>query len=564
MNTRPLLTAKRIVAVAALALLPLAHTFAGGEYILLSAYSGPPGGHVNVQGFGFQAGETAHVAFQGLTADATVDADGKFTTPDFTVPQRPGGSYNIQATSPSGKSAMAPFYIEASFPSVTPLDWWVTPGQSTGFDAQNFAPGETINIQDPSSAVLGTATAGTDGNVHAPGSFHAPFNAAGHTVTITIVGQTSGASASYPLQVGGYYPSAVPSAYYATAGDTIGVSGNGFAPSETLDLFNGTTKVTTFTTDAKGDFSAPDTIHIGFGSTGKKTYHVTGETSGASSGDFSIDIGGLFPHASPSTYYATPGQTVGVSGGGFAGGETLDLMQGTTKVSTFTAGAKGDFTAAAALHIGFGSTGSKAYHVAGETSGASSGEFSVEVGGIFPQAVPTAYFALPGDTIGVTASGFAPQETVRLFDAKDVEIAHADSDADGAVAGLATSIKIPFGATGNQTYRLAGDLSGASTTFGFSVGGFDPQIDPSLWFMPPRKAFTLIGRGYAPGETVNILLNDVVATHATADVQGNFTVSTRAPSSGKSFTVTALGTQSNGTATRTLGIDVGCIVDDTP
>ncbi len=562
LNTR----AKRAAAAMAVFLccLPLAQALAGSQYLLLSSWSGPPGSSVTVQGFGFTAGQTAHVTFQGLSADATVANDGSFTTSAFSVPTRPGGSYPFSASDAAGESATAPFYIQGAFPSITPGDWWLAPGQKTSVHVDNFAPNETINITDPNNTLLGSFAVGANGSGDGKNVFAAPFNAAGKTVTITFTGQTSGASAAYPLQVGNLYAFAVPSAYYLTPGQTLGVSGGGFAPNETLDLMNGTTKVTTFTADASGNFNVANAVTIGFSMNGTQTYHVTGESSGASSGNFSVSIGGIFPTAVPTAYYATPGQTVGVTATNFGPNEVVDLFDaGKQKIASATADAQGNIPTAlkTAITVPYGSASNLTYMLVGETSKAST-SFSFGVGGLFPQAVPVSYFVQPGGTNGVTATNFGANEVVDLFDANNQKIGSATADASGNIpTALKTAISVPFSAKGSLNYTLTGETSKASANFSFSVGGFDPQIDPSGWYLAPRQTFTITGRGYGPTETIDIAINKTVVTHVTTDANGNFTASTRAAGSGATFTVSATGEQSGGNVSKTIGLNVACEVD---
>jgi len=279
-------TSRRAAAVSLLvfvaALFPIVGSTAG-EYMLLSPWSGPPGSTVEVTGYAFGAGAAVHVTFQGAAKDVVADSGGGFTT-SFTVPMRPGGSYTLNATAP-GSSAQANFYIEGQFPSALPNDWWVMPGQSFGVIATSFAPGEKINIfrgseSQPSSFV----TAGTNGNVSTTTGIKALASFAGQSMTVRLVGEESGASAAFSVTVGGFYAHASPSAYYATPGQVIGVSGGGFADGETVDIRSGAALVTSVVTDGEGNFNKLDAITMAFGTADISLRGATYQSDGSSCG----------------------------------------------------------------------------------------------------------------------------------------------------------------------------------------------------------------------------------------------------------------------------------------
>ncbi len=551
-------SAVAVLTIAAL-LFPLFRALADGQWLHLSAYSGAPGAHLLVGGDGFQASEVVTVSFQGMTQTATTNTEGAFTGVDFVVPVRPAGSYALTATSPSGGSANGSYYIEGVWPSASPFEWWLPPGGTLGVNGTNFAPGETISlfVGDGSSAVA-TATADEGGSFSKANAITVPSAFANKQMKVTVKGDTSGATASFEIAVGGYWPSLSPSDYYAEPGHTIGVMGGGFAPDEDVVLKVGGTTIGTFAADATGTFAAPNSITIPFGST-SLTLTGVGQTSGASA-SADVEVGQLFPHVTPSAYYATPGQKIGGIGGGYAPGETIDIMDGATKLGSVTADVQGDFAAPESVTIGFDGL-SKTIAFVGQTSNGSA-SFTVTVGQLFPGATPTAYFSLPGSTNGVSGTGFFPGETVRLEDAIGTLIATATADSDGNVTTLTDAITIPWDSDGNVVYYLKGLTSSGSASVSIATGGFSPSINPSTWYVVPDKLMSLTGTGYGPNESIDIKIDGVKVTGTTADENGTFTASFRAPKTGTHFMLGAVGLNSKGNAQVTISINQDCLVDE--
>lgn len=540
--------------------LPVFHAFADGQWLHLSAYSGPPGSHLTIGGDGFAANETVTVSFQGATQTATTNDEGSFSALDFVVPVRPAGSYSITATAPSGGTANGSFYIEGVWANASPFDWWLPPGGSLGVNGENFQAGETVNMfVDDSTTVAATAVADAGGTFSKANALTVPNGDANKKMKVTVAGQNSGAMASFEIAVGGFYAHVSPSSYYADPGQTIGVIGGGYSPGEDVMVKVGTTVVGTFPADGLGDFAAPDSIHVGFGST-SVTISAEGATSGASA-SVDVQVGTLFPHVSPSAYYGTPGQKIGATGGGYAPGETIDLMDGTTKLSSFTANGTGDFSAPDAITLGFGAA-AKTFTFIGESSNGSA-SFDVSIGQLYPGATPTAYFSLPGDTNGVSGTGFYPGETVRLEDATNAVITTAQADVDGNVTTLTHSITIPWDATGNVTYFLIGETSHGSANVSIATGGFFPSVTPSTWYVVPGKTMSLVGTGYGPNEAIDLKVDGVKVGSATADANGNFTGSFHAPTTGTHFLASAVGANTKGAAQAAISLNVDCLVDET-
>ncbi|MDB4978436.1 MAG: hypothetical protein JWM56_622 [Candidatus Peribacteria bacterium] len=539
--------------------------YAAGEYIVLDVYSGSPGSGLTVTGSGFHAGDSIPVTLQGVTVNATVAEDGSFTSPAITVPQRPAGSYPVIAAIPGGTDVRTAFYINGFSPDASPSEWWLLPGQKLGLSGTNFAPNEDIFVTvGGSSESIATLHADKAGSFSVAGAVTVPLSAAGNSLTYHLTGQMSGSVTEFTVTVGGFFPGAVPSAYFGVPGQTIGVSGSGFSPGETVKLINAAgTELSTVTADGMGNVSADSALKLPYGAENSLEFRLKGMTSGAIA-SFSISIGGFSPGVVPSAYFGVPGQTIGISGSGFAPDEKVTLLSATdATLFSFTADGKGNVSADNAIKLPFGAEGAQDFRLKGMTSGATV-SFSISVGGFSPGITPSTFWALPGQKIGFSGTGFAPDEKVKLTNGAGTFIMDFTADSLGAFEAP-DAIKIPLNAKGSLDYTFTGDASKASTTLSLGLGGFDAFIDPDSWYVPPKKAVKVKGQGFAPGESVQGLVDGVVMTTATADNEGAVAFTVKAPKTGgdsHSFIVGAKGADSGASAERTIGLAVECSVDE--
>lgn len=435
--------------------------------------------------------------------------------------------------------------------------WSGAPGSEVSVEGFGFEPGASVNVVFQGASKDVTADAG--GGFKTP-AFTVPLRPGG---SYPIIATATGESATAKFYIEGRFPSALPTDWWVAPGQSFGIIATSFAPGETISIFLGDNgqPYKTVQADSNGDVNTTNTIKAPAAFAGKSMQvRLVGEESGASA-SFAVTVGGFYVHASPTAYYATPGQTIGVTGGGFAPDETVNLLSNNNLVAALKADDMGNIDAPEVLTITFGASGARTFRVLGLESNGSA-EFTVEIGGLFAHAKPTEYFALPGQFVGVIAGGFLPGETVKLETEKGVLVATATADSKGDVPGWAQIIKVPFGKAGDLTYRVIGETSNASTSLGFSVGGFDPQLNPSSWYVAPRKIVQGNGSGFAPGETVQIAVNGATVKQVIANAEGNFVVSVRAPASGTSFTFTATGSESGGVAERTIGMNVACEVEE--
>jgi len=476
--------------------------------ISASAASNTPGSTVLLTGSGFAPSEGIALTFATATGVTTADAMGNFTATALTIPVLTPGVVMPQATgSQSGASAITYFYVGGFFPSIYPSGYYLLPKQVLQFNGSGYQAGETVNVlEGMNTTPLTLLTANAMGNFALAGDITIPTTWAGTSRTFHLVGASSHASSDATVTIGQYFPNVYPTAYYILPGNSLGFSGSGFVPGESVSVYAGldTTPLSTFTTDAFGAFLSAGTTSIPEDAGGKTlSFRLVGADSGAQS-IVSLTVGQLYPQLSPSDYYLKPLQKFSATGTGFSANEDVDLLIGTTHY-TATADAMGtaSFTGlvmpkSTLPSLTFTATGAKSKAVA---------SVDVSVGSYFAFAGADQYYIQPGSTVTITGSGFAPGEDVTVALGNITTTVSADKNGDTAPAALV----VPFGLK-DGTVTLTGVTSGATATVALTIAPFNAQISLDTYYAQPGTVVTASGSGFVPGETVTATLGSATAT----------------------------------------------------
>lgn len=230
--------------------------------------------------------------------------------------------------------------------------------------------------------------------------------------------------------------------------------------------------------------------------------------------------------ASPSISYtasgSTPGSTLTISGSGFQAGETVSLSFGLSHASA-AANSAGSFSGAT---LTIPSVPSGLYYViaVGQSSGVVAFS-SIWINSFFPTASPSSWYLSPGSTLTWSGSGFSPNETITLKDGAGATVATWSADASGAFSAEGGSI-VPFSARNSIIgYTLRGSLSGANLSYALAVADLYPYANPTTWYAPPGTSVSFSGGGFAPNETLTLMLGTSTTPIASlsADATGAFT-----------------------------------------
>ena len=484
-----------------------------------------PGTSLTVAGSGFASNEMVTLALAGATGTATADATGAFTAGHITIPNVTAQTYTLTGTGQaSNAQAIAYFYVGAFFASVSPSTYYVLPTQPLSFSGSGFAAGETVNVTSGTSTTpLSTLTTAADGTFTAAGAVNVPVNFAGTTQTFTLTGTTSHASASTTVTVGNFFPGVYPSAYYLAPNASLSFSGSGFAGNETVNVYEGintSTVYSTFTTSATGAFTNAGSFMVPYNFAGStRTFRLIGSLSHAE-GDVNVTIGQYYPTISPSTYYINPGQTMTVSGSGFAPSEKVDISVGGSTPVQVTNGVLGTFNNVS-ITVPYSALPFATLTAFGESSHATA-TTTITLGAYFATVTPSSYYVQPGSMISFLGTGFAPSENVQISVASSptatpTTIESVTTDAAGNLS--AANISVPLTASGSQIFSFSGSLSNVHTSVTVGVAPLNPNVSADNYFALPGSIVHVTGTGFGISEPVHVTAGTFSA-NTTATVKG--------------------------------------------
>jgi hypothetical protein len=421
----------------------------------------------------------------------------------------------------------------------------------------NYGASENITITaSENNSLIASETTISNANGQYSDGLQLPAMLAQGNVSIVATGKTSGLTSSNGYYVAPFSPTLTTSAGDSTPYSSLTVSGSGYAPSETVNLnFAGAT--TQVATDATGSFTDA-TVVTPKATAGSYQLIGVGQASGAEAIAYQY-IDGFFPSASPNSYYVLPQTTLAFNGGGFAPNETVTVTDATTgqKYSSFVTDAKGNYVNQGGFTVPASDAGQTLKFVLTGTTSAASTTTSTSVGQYFPNVTPSTYFVMPGGSLTLGGTGFAPNETVDVYSGTTL-VSKTQASATGVVKATA-AITVPTTAAGtNATYSLKGELSGGSGSISIQVGNFNPQASPSSYYIAPGSNLTFTGSGYAPGEVVAVFNGTTQVSSFTTATDGSFTasgaISIAYNQAGTSSTYKLVGAVSNSPISFTVGV----------
>lgn len=337
--------------------------------------------------------------------------------------------------------------------------------------------------------------------------------------------------------------------------EEVRVHGMGFLPNEEIELrLENSTSVTN--SDPNGSFSDA-TLIIPNVPSGVYLVHATGQESNAHA-IYYFWINQFYPSATPSAWYAEPGDLLSFTGSGFAPHETVSVVSnGNNEIESFTTNNWGSFSNSGELRVPLTLRNTVAiFTLTGETSAAQT-EVMVAIGDLYPYAYPSSYYLLPGDEVTFTGGGFGPDETINVFrNGSNDMLSTIDADEKGEFSDEGGT-PIPFGEGLVITYNLVGSESGVSASTMVSVGAFYPSISPSAYYSAPGGLIDLLGSGFARNEGVAIRVGGNSVADTDADKNGNISVQNlQLPfAGGTTISISAVGTMSSTPAT--VGVTLG-------
>jgi hypothetical protein len=112
-----------------------------------------------------------------------------------------------------------------------------------------------------------------------------------------------------------------------------------------------------------------------------------------------------------------------------------------------------------------------------------------------------------GDTVELSAQGFGGDEDVRVFWNAVNGDAVATLHTDGGGGVRQGSIRVPFGAVGNNGFIFVGDKSQSPLTVPFQLLNLYPDVTLNSYAIKPDNVLSFTGKDFGPNETVTVYLN---------------------------------------------------------
>ena len=370
------------------------------------------------------------------------------------------------------------------------------PGALVGVTGSGFDPGASVQVflTTGNGKPQPVASGKTDrhGSVTTEFRFPAAAATAGdqHLVTVQQANSDKVAEAELVAQAG--VATASVSDDTAAPGGTLTVNAAGLMPGETINVYWGRVggkPATTFKADESGGVSK-QTVTVGIAPTGPSSLILVGsESQSAAVAPFTML--GLYPSAVAKPYAGRAGDSISVSGKGFAPGErVLVYFNQATGTPAFAqkANARGA-VAGMSFKIPFGLKGKQSLILIGEQSRASANTgFSVMP--YSPSARANTYGGLPGTTLTFYVKDFAPNEAVHVYVNRGPnnkgELVSAFRVDERGTAAAAGSYMIPGDASGKLTLTLIGRKSEGVATATVTVDKVDGPVN-----VPPQPKYSL-------------------------------------------------------------------------
>lgn len=487
-----------------------------------SAYYLLPGQTLQFSGQGYEQGETVDVIQgEGAPLASFVVTGSTFeNVGGFVIPLSWANSsreLNLIGRSSGGNSAIT-VTVGQFFPSVSPTVYYVMPGGKVAFNGNGFAGGEKVSVYaGMGTTPVSTITSDESGSFEEAGSYTVPYGSSA-SATFRFVGVDSKAETTTTISVGALFPQIQPSDYYVRPGSPMSVTGSGFAAGENVSLTAAGIDLTAVADEdgavTFGPFAVP------FGATESLTLTANGETS-TGTASVTVTIGTYNATASASSYYLMPGSPLTINGGGFAPGESVELVQGEDVLATAVADQEGKVTNEPIM-VPFASSGPVTYGLRGVSSKALA-EVTVTVGEFAAQVSADNYYVQPGTVFNITGSGFAADEAVTAK-LGEVEIAGV-ADEFGNVGAIALTMPFPAAGETSVEVTLQGNSSKAKASTNITAAPFWANVSPSTWYDQSGKPVMFTGNGFANGETVTVQLNGEPVTTVMVGADGTFELS---------------------------------------
>ncbi len=233
-------------------------------------------------------------------------------------------------------------------------------------------------------------------------------------------------------------------------------------------------------------------------------------------------LGGGQPLITLNPGLVRPGATVAVNGSGFDAGSRVDLLLGTGKsqkaqqLATVTATKDGTIGGSVPFpsEIGGGETTREV--TAQQRNSNKVAKAAAVLAQGTAQATLSAAAGKPGDTVSLSAQGFASGEDLGVYWARVTGEPSATLHADDGGSVSKVGVKVGAAPVGNSSLFLVGRKSGAAASAPFQVLGLYPTITVKPYAVKAAQRVGFSGKGFVPGERVLVHVNSAGGTPVAA------------------------------------------------
>jgi hypothetical protein len=321
----------------------------------------------------------------------------------------------------------------------------------------------------------------------------------------------------------------------ARPGSTVGVTGSGFDPGTTLDIYlkhsqnDQGTDLGFVQADKSGSFG-------GFNVTLPSTF-VSGpfivdakEHNGGKEAYATGTVAANSPQVTFGTQVGKPGDVVAFSLKGFAPDEAVKVYFNSLSspiITTVHTDQNGDLRQDN-LTVPFGAIGNNSFIFFGQKS-QSPVTVSFLMLNLYPTITVNTYATKADSTLSFSGKGFGPDERVLLHlnSVQSPPIAVVQADGQGAFTNGA-AFTIPFELKGKNTFIAIGEQSQAPATVSIDVLPYTPLAETSTYGGRPGTTITFYGTGFARDEVVDVYAGGTTQSRGTevscflTNDQGNF------------------------------------------
>ncbi len=321
----------------------------------------------------------------------------------------------------------------------------------------------------------------------------------------------------------------------ARPGSTVGVTGSGFDPGTTVDVYlkhkkDDQGKALGFVqADKSGSFGGFNLALPADFASGPFIVEVR-QHDGAKQAIATGTVAANSPVVTFGTQVGKPGDIIAYSLKGFAPSEKVSIYFNSLSapvLGTVTTDQAGNVRQDS-LSVPFGAIGNNSFIFVGQKS-QSPVTVSFLMLNLYPTLSVNSYAAKADSTLAFSGKGFGPNERVfiHLNSVQSAPVAIATADGQGIFKSGAL-FTIPFALRGKNTFIAIGEQSQAPATVSIDVLPYTPLAETSTYGGRPGTTVTFYGTGFARSELVHVYVGKTAQSAGDevscflADSQGNF------------------------------------------